>query len=210
MIVLSHRGYWKTQEEKNTNAAFERSFDLGFGTETDVRDCKGELVISHDMPKGGEMTLDQFLDILDGRDLTLAINIKSDGLAARLAETMSRRGVKNWFVFDMSVPDIRGHLATGAKVFTRMSEVEPVPAYIEQADGVWLDMFNGQWYDSSVIARLLDQGKRVCIVSSELHGRDPASLWSSLRSVAGHPQLMLCTDDPETARQYFAAPIARP
>ena len=39
MMILSHRGYWK---EKNLPIAFERSFSLGFGTETDY---KGELVI---------------------------------------------------------------------------------------------------------------------------------------------------------------------
>jgi hypothetical protein len=204
MIILSHRGYWKTQAEKNTVVAFERSFDLGFGTETDVRDCKGELVISHDMPQGGEITLDQFLDILGGRELPLAINIKSDGLAAKLAETMARHNVHDWFVFDMSVPDMRAHLSAGTQVFTRLSEVEPVPAYLEQSAGVWLDMFSHQWYDSRTISSLLDQGKRICIVSSELHGRDPADLWDSLRSVAHYPQLLLCTDDPEGARQYFA------
>ena len=57
MIVLSHRGYWKTAVEKNTPTAFKRSFELGFGTETDVRDRNGELVISHDMPNGSEITL---------------------------------------------------------------------------------------------------------------------------------------------------------
>ena len=50
MEILSHRGYWKTVTEKNTIIAFKRSFNLGFGTETDIRDLNGNLVISHDMP----------------------------------------------------------------------------------------------------------------------------------------------------------------
>lgn len=49
MIVLSHRGYWKNSLEKNKFVAFERSFSMGFGTETDIRDFNGELVISHDI-----------------------------------------------------------------------------------------------------------------------------------------------------------------
>ena len=49
MIILSHRGYWKDVNEKNQQVSFERSFSLGFGTETDIRDYKGELVISHDI-----------------------------------------------------------------------------------------------------------------------------------------------------------------
>ena len=61
MKILSHRGYWKAPIEKNTREAFVRSFALGFGTETDIRDYMGELVISHDIPRGGEINFDAFL-----------------------------------------------------------------------------------------------------------------------------------------------------
>lgn len=203
MIIMSHRGYWKTPDEKNTHTAFQRSFDLGFGTETDVRDCKGELLISHDMPLGHELNLEQFLDVLAGKNLPLAMNIKSDGLAAMLGGIMQKRQVHDWFVFDMAVPDMRSHFNAGNPVFTRMSEVELNPAYLEESQGVWLDMFSSQWYNTTVIESLLNRDKRVCIVSSELHGKDPSELWSSLHSVADHPNLLLCTDQPEQARQHF-------
>ena len=49
----------------------------------------------------------------------------------------------------------------------------------------------------------LATGKRVCVVSSELHGRDPTAAWQVLRPLAGHPNLMLCTDVPEKAQAYF-------
>lgn len=204
MIVLSHRGYWNAARERNMPVAFQCSFDLGFGTETDVRDCRGELLISHDMPRGDELTLARFLALHGGRPLPLAINIKSDGLAAALADAMRRCAVRDWFVFDMSVPDLRNHLAAGNPVFTRMSEHEREPAFLEQAQGVWLDMFDGQWYDGALVAALLHRGKRVCVVSSELHGAPPGALWASLLAVADHPGLMLCTDVPEAARQYFS------
>ena len=204
MIVMSHRGYWKIPDEKNTTIAFQRSFDLDFGTETDVRDCKGELVISHDMPLGHEMKLEQFIDILDGKNIPLAINIKSDGLAEILGSVMQKRQVQDWFVFDMSVPDMRNHLNAGNPVFTRMSEVELEPAYLEESQGVWLDMFSNQWYSTAVIESLLNRGKRVCIVSSELHGKDPSDLWESLHGVEYHPRLILCTDLPELAKQHFS------
>ena len=55
MIILSHRGYWKSEEERNQEVAFHHSFDLGYGTETDIRDIQGKLVISHDMPQGNEI-----------------------------------------------------------------------------------------------------------------------------------------------------------
>ena len=65
MLILSHRGYWISPIEKNKDVAFNRSFSLGFGTETDVRDCAGKLVISHDMPDGNEKTLEEFLKLLN-------------------------------------------------------------------------------------------------------------------------------------------------
>jgi len=203
MIVLSHRGYWLQAPEKNQPVAFERSFALGFGTETDVRDCQGRLLMSHDMPGGAEMELDAFLACLDGRKLPLAINIKADGLAVPLRKAMEARGVHDWFVFDMAVPDMRAHFQAGNPVFTRMSEVEREPAWLDAASGVWLDSFGDEWYDMALVAGLLARGKRVCIVSSELHGRPHDALWQQLRTLAGTPGLMLCTDLPEQARAFF-------
>ncbi|HET8686082.1 MAG TPA: hypothetical protein VFM18_05380, partial [Methanosarcina sp.] len=109
MIIISHRGHWLATEEKNTALAFRRSFLSGFGTETDVRDHLGKLVISHDVvpPDANPLLLDDFLEIYGNFDQPLAINIKSDGLAEILNSTMNRHGITNWFVFDMSIPDMR-------------------------------------------------------------------------------------------------------
>jgi hypothetical protein len=207
MKILSHRGYWKTASEKNTPTAFRRSFDLGFGTETDVRDLAGELVISHDAPTGSPISLLDFLMLAGEASLPLAINIKSDGLAKLLAQHFSSIS-RDWFAFDMSIPDMRSHLDTGNPVFVRMSEVERSPPWLGEAHGVWLDAFGDEWYDIAFIKSLLDTGKRVCVVSSELHNRDPASLWETLSAVSQREGLMLCTDRPEEAQcKFFGAKV---
>ena len=205
MLVLSHRGYWQTAPEKNTEVAFRRSFDLNFGTETDVRDLAGELVISHDPPKGGEMPFAAFLDLLDGRDLPLALNVKADGLAGAVAAALAGRGLTKWFVFDMSVPDTLHQLAAGNPVFARQSEYEPAPALVERATGVWLDAFLGDWWAAETVAGWTRQGKAVCVVSPELHRRDPARVWQTLRLASfPHPdRVLLCTDRPEEAADFF-------
>lgn len=203
MIVLSHRGYWKDAREKNREIAFSRSFDLGFGTETDVRDRNGSLVISHDMPNGDELTLADFLRIVGRRDLPLALNIKADGLIGDLKEALGSCPLSKWFVFDMAVPDMRAYLQAGVPVFTRMSEVERTPAWLEQCAGVWLDGFSDIWYDATTIEILLRSGKKVCVVSSELHGRNADAQWHMLRGLSAHPGLMLCTDHPEKAQHFF-------
>lgn len=205
MIILSHRGYWKEAMEKNLPVAFRRSFDLGFGTETDVRDVAGKLVISHDMPQGDELSLEGMLDILAGRDLPMAMNIKADGLAKLLTQAMTARGLTRWFTFDMSVPETLVQLRMGLPVFTRASEYERVPACYEQAMGIWVDDFGANWVRPSDIRAFLADGKQVCIVSPELHQREPLTLWHTLRldGLVGAPGLMLCTDIPEAAVEFF-------
>lgn len=203
MEIISHRGYWGNRSERNQAVAFHRSFDLGFGTETDVRDLGGQLVISHDMPTGTEMSLDALLMIMGGRNLPLAINIKADGLAAAVKEKFERAGHTNWFVFDMAVPDMRSYLQQGVATYTRLSEVEPSPAWINQAAGIWLDGFEGEWYSNAEIEALLAQGLKVCVVSPELHGRPHEPLWSRLLDLRNTAGLTLCTDLPETAQHYF-------
>jgi len=82
MIIISHRGYWLDETEKNSLAAFNRSFSLGFGTETDVRDWDGKLVISHDPANSESLSLEQLLKLYlqYPSKPTLALNIKADGL----------------------------------------------------------------------------------------------------------------------------------
>ena len=203
MLVLSHRGYWKRADEKNKEMAFRRSLDFGFGIETDIRDCGGQLLISHDMVQGTEMTLVDLLTIFLNKKLTLALNIKADGLVSQLKKIMQTFVTIDWFVFDMSIPDMRAYLQAGLPVFTRMSEVEKEPAWLEQSVGVLLDAFSETWYNANFVDTLLQSGKRVCIVSSELHGRKFESLWRMLLAIPKHSGLMLCTDYPEKARDFF-------
>ena len=203
MIVLSHRGYWKEPAEKNQPVAFRRSFDLGYGTETDVRDLRRTLMIAHDPPDGSEITLAGMLDSLAGRDLPMAMNIKADGLARDLAAAMQAHGVKRWFTFDMTVPETVVQLRLGLPVFTRASEYEQPPPCYDRAIGVWLDAFVSTWYTPHDIETFLRDGKQVCVVSPELHGRDHRELWTELKSLSAHPDLMLCTDIPEAATAFF-------
>lgn len=210
MIILSHRGYWQNPAEKNLEVAFERSFSMGFGTETDVRDLGGELVISHDMPRAGCLTVTRFFELYRSyqQPLPLALNIKADGLQAPLAELIQRYGIEHYFVFDMSVPDTIGYWKRGLSYFTRHSEYEPHPPLYEWASGVWVDEFNGHWVNRAALENHLACGKTVCIVSPDLHGRSYEPEWLDYRGMESRldgPELMLCTDFPEQARAFFRA-----
>lgn len=208
MIILSHRGYWNENRPKNSMAAFETSFDLGFGTETDFRDSRGELVISHDPALEGALLADEFFLALSTRDKTLpiAINIKADGLQSLLKKSLADHRLENYFLFDMSIPDAIVSLRHGLRIFTRHSDVEAQPHLYQEAAGVWMDAFHDdRWLTPDSIARHLDAGKEVCIVSPELHGRSHLAFWERLcaSGIHKHPNLMLCSDIPEVAQTFF-------
>jgi hypothetical protein len=208
MVILSHRGYWKTKSEKNKEIAFERSFSLGFGTETDIRDFHGQLVISHDIADGTSMPLEDFFRIYNQYDptLPLALNVKADGLQLQLQALLARYDIKNYFLFDMSVPDALISHEYNLKTFTRESEYECEPAFYEKAEGIWMDEFHARWIDYSTIAVHLEKKKKVCIVSPELHGRNYICEWKEYKAFLASlksPDLMICTDIPEEARRFF-------
>ena len=209
MQILSHRGYWNSNVEKNTETAFIRSFELGYGTETDLRDNLGKISVSHDPPKGGELSFRGMLEIYSRFDKTLplALNIKADGLQRMLSELIREYSVTEYFFFDMSVPDMLGYHNAGLRFFTRRSELEPEPSMIGESAGVWMDLFYSDWITESDVLPYLEQGKSVCLVSPDLHKRDPRSFWDSLASwgCSEDARLMLCTDRPEEARKLLVS-----
>ena len=207
MEIISHRGYWLAPVEKNAVVAFERSFRLGYGTETDVRDYAGRLVISHDMPSGNELSLDGLLHLTEPSQPTLALNVKADGLAQTIARAMRERNYRRWFVFDMSIPDTIQQLAAKNPVFMRMSEHEMSPAFLDVAMGVWLDAFIDDAWRIAALSDLLARNKRVCLVSPELHRRAHEPFWERLREarLQSSELLILCTDFPEEANAFFAS-----
>ena len=207
MKILSHRGYWKTASEKNTTIAFERSFSLRFGTETDIRDYGGKLVISHDIADENSITVEHLFEIYKSYDsqLPLALNIKADGLQAKLKELLIAYRIENYFVFDMSIPDTLGYLKAGIRCFTRQSEYEPTPALYDQAAGVWMDSFLDDWIEEQHIDLHLTADKQVCLVSPDLHKRYHNPFWIKLSKmrIIDSDNIMLCTDNPEDAKEFF-------
>lgn len=206
MKILAHRGWWHVPAEKNTEIAFRRAFESGFGVETDARDQNGILKISHDMPVGDDvMNLSYFFGLHKAyaRAGTIALNIKADGLQKAIRDAMDSAAVDDLFCFDMAVPDALGYLRGGFSTYTRHSEIEPVPSFYDKADGVWLDAFFGDWITPHVVEQHLAAGKKVALVSPELHGRDHTAAWQAWRSLRGEG-LAICTDLPAAAAEIWA------
>lgn len=206
MIIISHRGFWLDPSEKNTWTAFARTVESGFGTETDVRDLLGKLVIAHDPADNTALPWSKLVDLFSAQGLPLAVNVKADGLAHLVGDAFSGHDI-DWFAFDMSGPETVRYAKAGLPFFTRHSDIESVPIMYDEAQGVWLDAFEDHgWITPEVITEHLDNGKRVCLVSPELHGRDPFEFWTMLKTFGALPDaVMLCTDLPIHARDHFAS-----
>lgn len=208
MDILCHRGWWTHAAEKNSAAALARAFEAGLGVETDLRDLAGDIVVSHDPPVIARLGLRDLLRTHQrSDDVGLALNIKADGLAPAVAKLLADSGAgERAFVFDMSVPDQLQWLGAGVAVFTRHSDVEPAPVLYREAAGVWLDDFGPRrWWGVDTVLRHLDAGKRVAIVSPELHGRAHHSTWEELHRAGIHRErgVSLCTDLPAEAQELF-------
>ena len=213
MKILSHRGLWRTPEEKNTLGAVRASLENGFGFESDIRDYMGKLVISHNIADAASPDAEEVFRLLrEYQDrYCFAINIKADGLKDMLSEALARWGLTNYFCFDMSVPQMIEYREKGIRFFTRQSEYESCPpVLLEAAAGVWLDAFeDASWLTEELLGQYLSMGKEVCLVSPDLHDRPHGEFWKWLRGLdiptAG---LMLCTDRPDEAEIFFREKIS--
>ena len=208
MRILSHRGFWLRPEEKNSFNAFHRSFSLGFGIETDIRDHGSRLVISHNAPTGSEITLEEMLNLYKELNCSemLALNIKADGLQQYITYMLGNYDVENYFLFDMSVPDAIASLGVGLKCFTRQSEYEITPTFYKEALGVWLDEFYSDWITPNHLERHIRNDKMVAIVSPELHNRKYHNRWimfKELNFLIDFKNVFICTDMPLEADKFI-------
>lgn len=203
-IIIAHRGFWGTDHRRmNTLDAFRAAWDRGWGVELDVRDYRGRLVVSHDVPTCEIRPADNWelldfarvLDALGSRRLPLAVNVKSCGLVPLIRELVPP---PDWFFFDHAVPDLLSYAFERLPYFLRMSPAENLlrdPWLVKHARGVWLD---------STSPDTVPAGKRVCVVSDEVRGKNRDAQWFVLRNSPPTAPWMLCTDLPDVAEEYFA------
>lgn len=208
MKIIAHRGFWQKIEEKNTLTAIKRAFKNGFGIETDVRDYNGELVISHNIANETCFTLEDVFKIYQElkTDVDLAINIKADGLQELLKNLIVKYNIKNYYLFDMSIPEMVVNEREGLKFLTRNSDIESLPVLYEKANGVWLDAFYDlNWLSIDKILKHIRNNKVVFIVSPELHGQAYNEFWNTLKQNNIHlmDKVFLCTDMLEKAEEFF-------
>jgi hypothetical protein len=150
-----------------------RATDPRYGVEVDIRSAGNQLVIHHDPFVPGE-SFDAWVAAY--RHGTLILNVKEEGLEARLISLMRSHGIEDYFFLDQSFPFLVKWSAAGEKrCAVRVSEFESVETALSLAgriDWVWVDCFTRFPLSGEEAARLQAAGFRLCLVSPELQGRD--------------------------------------
>ncbi len=209
--ILAHRGFFIQDNEQNTLTAFKRALDKGFGIETDLREQNGHIIISHD-PVGYSQSPLLFSSLIKllrqtTHPFKVALNIKTDGIYNLIKNELysSKLNLNNFFAFDMSIPETVKYVKARFPFYSRVSEYEVDPQFLDAANGIWIDNFTGSYEQITCAIKYLEIGYNVTIVSPELHRRDNLNLWYQIKKsgLSQHPNFQLCTDYPTQAANYF-------
>ena len=144
-----------------------------YGVEVDIRSLGDRLIMHHDPFVEGE-PFDIWLAAY--RHGTLILNVKEEGLEARLISLMRSRSIDDYFFLDQSFPFlIKWSKAGEHHCAVRVSEFESIETALTLAgkvDWVWVDSFTHFPLSGEDAKRLKRAGFKLCLVSPELQGRD--------------------------------------
>lgn len=173
MEIIAHR--------RNTLAELAAT-PTAYGVEVDIRSCGPDLIIHHDPFVDGER-FDGWIEAY--RHGTLILNVKEEGLEARLIALMQAHGIERYFFLDQSFPFLIRTARTGERrCAVRVSEYEAADAALTlagQIEWVWVDCFTRFPLDRAAADALHGAGFKLCLVSPELQGRDAETEIPTLR-----------------------------
>lgn len=192
MILVSHR--------RNTIAELQ-AVPKEYGIEVDIRSDNGRLIVHHDPFVLGE-SFEVWLRYYQHEILIL--NVKEEGLEARIIDLMQQHKISNYFFLDQSFPFlIRCSNLGESRCAVRVSEFESIETALKLAgkiDWIWVDYFKHFPLTSNDAKYLQDAGFRLCLVSPELQGHlaktEIPQLAALLHERSIKPEA-ICTKNPE-------------
>jgi hypothetical protein len=126
----------------------------------------------------------------------VALNVKSDGLSCFGLDYLPQILATRSFFFDGSIPQMLDFKRKGIPHALRLSEYEVSLPWTPEY--VWLDSFESDWWISQLSLFEIYPNPRFVIVSPELHGRNPNSMWDEICQLdsAIADRVIICTDRP--------------
>ena len=192
MKLISHR--------RNTISELLAT-DQKYGIEVDIRSEGDRLVIHHDPFAAGE-SFEEWINVY--RHGTLILNVKEEGLEARLITLMQSKGITDYFFLDQSFPFLVKWSEAGEhRCAVRVSEFESIEtalALASKVDWAWVDCFTRFPLSEYDARRLKYAGFKLCLVSPELQGRDADVEIQKLASLLKQRNIVadaVCTKRPD-------------
>lgn len=192
MKIIRHR--------LNTIAELQTS-PVQYGVEVDIRSRGSQLIMHHDAFADGE---DFECWVQQYRHDMLILNVKEEGLEARLIQLMQDCGIADFFFLDQSFPFLVRWANQGERrCAVRVSEFESIETATTLAgkiDWVWVDCFTRFPLDAASYQRLKAAEFKLCLVSPELQGRDAESGIAQMRSLLAALEMQMdavCTKRPD-------------
>ena len=172
-----------------------------YGVEVDIRSDHGQLLIHHDPFAKGDDFEEWLKHFQHG---TLILNVKEEGLEARLVDLMKQNKIEDYFFLDQSFPFLIKWSKLGEHhCAVRVSEFESIETALSLAgkiDWVWVDCFTKFPLAGIDAKRLQDAGFKLCLVSPELQGRPADTAIPELAKLLNERHITadaICTKNPE-------------
>lgn len=180
---------------------------VNYGIEVDIRSYGDRLVIHHDPFEQGE-SFEAWLAFYNHG--TLILNVKEEGLEARLIELMEIYRISDFFFLDQSFPFLVKWSKLGEiRCAVRISEFESINTALKlsrKIGWVWIDCFNHFPLNKNEALKLKDAGFKLCLVSPELHEVKADEVIKqfivAIRENAINPDAV-CTKRPDLWEAYF-------
>ena len=178
-----------------------------YGVEVDIRSDNGKLVIHHDPFTPGDNFEEWIKHYQHG---TLILNVKEEGLEARLIDLMKQRGINDYFFLDQSFPFLIKWSKLGERrCALRVSEFESIETAFTLAgkiDWVWVDCFTKFPLSGEDARSLQDAGFKLCLVSPELQGHPAETAIPELANLLAERQISadaICTKKPDIWKEHL-------
>ena len=172
-----------------------------YGVEVDIRSDHGQLLIHHNPFAKGDDFEEWLKHYQHG---TLILNVKEEGLEARLIDLMKQHKIEDYFFLDQSFPFLIKWSKLGEHhCAVRVSEFESIETALSLAgkiDWVWVDCFTKFPLAGMDAKRLQDAGFKLCLVSPELQGRPADTAIPDLAKLLNERHITadaICTKNPE-------------
>tara|TARA_B100000029_G_scaffold496158_1_gene562092 strand:+ start:1062 stop:1646 length:585 start_codon:yes stop_codon:yes gene_type:complete len=177
-----------------------KKIDRKYGIEIDVRSHNSKLILHHDPFKNGPNFSD-FLKYYNHE--ILIINIKEEGIESKILSILKKRRIKNYFMLDVTIPQLTKIINKEKKIAFRISKYENIKGAFKFANilkWVWIDTFDGKLPISVKEILILKKNKyKICLVSPELPTRNFSHLKKMKKKIKKYKKLFdaVCTKKPK-------------